>query len=327
MAKYFLGVDIGNSKSHALICDENGLAVGASVNGPGNHESLGKAGFQQVLRTLTSEAMKSAGITANDLTAAGYGVAGFDWSEDEPLMHDVIRSLDFDVPYEVMNDAGPSLLAGSQSGWGVSVTAGTSVNARGRDAQGRQARMTGNGVAFGEIGGGLELVGRAIRDISLAWTMCGPATMLTEIFIQHTRAKDVEDLLAGMVRGRYEIQATAAPLVFQAASAGDAVAQNAVRWLGQGLGELACGMIRQLKMADLAFDVVLSGSIFQGSPVVLESMEAVVHKLAPQANFVHLHAPPVTGAVMLAMEQVGVDFHPLRQNILATGPPILLLQE
>jgi N-acetylglucosamine kinase-like BadF-type ATPase len=280
-----------------------------------------------VLRTLTSAALDSAGITGTDITAAGYGIAGYDWSEDEPLIHEVIQSLNFDAPYEVMNDAGPSLLAGSSNGWGVSVTAGTSVNARGRDAQGRQARMTGNGVAFGEVGGGLELVGRAIRDISTAWTMCGPETMLTEVFIQHTGAKNVEDLLAGIARGRYEIQAAAAPLVFQAANAGDAVAQNAVRWLGHGLGKLACGMIRQLKIADLTFDVVLSGSIFQGSPVILERMQTVVHQLAPQARFVHLHAPPVTGAVMLAMEQAGVDFRPLRPIILTSALPMLTIQE
>jgi hypothetical protein len=56
-------------------------------------------------------------------------------------------------------------------------------------------------------------------------------------------------------------------------------------------------------------------------------MHEVVRQHAPRARFVHLNAPPVTGAVMLAMEQTGVDFLPLRETILASAPPLLLSQE
>jgi N-acetylglucosamine kinase-like BadF-type ATPase len=327
MAQYFLGVDIGNSKSHALLCNESGEAVGIGIEGPGNHESSGKDGFQRVLKAITSAALDSAGLSGSDLTAAGYGIAGYDWSEDESLMHEVIASLGFNVPYEVMNDAGPSLLAGSSNGWGISITAGTSVNGRGRDAHGRQGRMTGNGAFFGEVGGGIELVNRVIKDIAAAWTMRGPETILSEVFVSYVGARNVEDMLAGIARGRYKIRAAAAPLIFKAADAGDEVAQNAVRWIGRGLGDVACGLIRQLHFEQIAFDVVLSGSFFQGSPVILDCMQEDVHQVAPQARFVHLDAPPVTGAVMLAMEQAGVDFRPLRENILATGPSMLLLQK
>ncbi|MBZ0304097.1 MAG: hypothetical protein K8J31_30455, partial [Anaerolineae bacterium] len=104
-----------------------------------------------------------------------------------------------------------------------------------------------------------------------------------------------------------------------AAQAGDAVAIDAIRWIGEGLGDLACGIIRQLGIEQLAFEVVLSGSIYHGSPLILEAMRPIVWELAPQARFVHLAAPPVTGAVMLAMEQAGLDFRPLRDRIIETG--------
>jgi N-acetylglucosamine kinase-like BadF-type ATPase len=326
-AQYFLGVDIGNSKSHALICNETGNAIGVGVDGPGNHESLGKAGFQLVLQSVTYGALDSAGITGEDITGAGFGIAGFDWSEDEPLMHEVIHSLGFKAPYAVMNDAGPGLLAGSSNGLGVSITAGTSVNARGRNAQGWTARISGNGAAFGEVGGGIELVNRVIQAISMAWSLRGPQTILTDLFVKYVGAKNAEDLLAGIARGRYHIHAAAALEVFKAAETGDKVAQDAIRWIGRGLGDLACGIIHQLEIEHIAFDVVLSGSIFQGSPMILECMREEVHKVAPQARFVHLSAPPVTGAVMLAMERVGVDFRPLRETILNTGPPMLLVRK
>src|SRR5690606_35603393 len=143
--------------------------VGAGIGGPGNHEWLGKTGFVQVLDEITAAAVASAGISSDDLTAARYGVAGYDCSEDRPLVCEVIESLPFSVPYEAMNDAGPGLLAGSSNGWGVSVTAGTGVNARGRDPHGRQAVMTSNGFTYGEVGGGSDFVHRAVQDISRAW--------------------------------------------------------------------------------------------------------------------------------------------------------------
>jgi len=41
--KTFLGVDIGSSKSHAIIADERGNVLGFGEGGPGNHEVVGYA--------------------------------------------------------------------------------------------------------------------------------------------------------------------------------------------------------------------------------------------------------------------------------------------
>lgn len=323
MTQYFLGIDIGNTKSHALICTEDGQAIGAGFAGPGNHERLGKDGFSNTLSQVIETAIINSDIERTDISAAGYGIAGYDWSEDLPLMNDVIGSLQFGRPYGLMNDAGIGLLAGSSMGWGVSVAAGTSANARGRDSNGREARMTGNGLLFGEYGGGAELVYRSIQAISRAWSMRGPQTQLSNLFIDHSGAKDIEDFLAGIARDRYHYSAKDAPLVFQAATSGDVVAQNIIKWLAYGLSDLTRGIIRQLNIKDLMFDVVLSGSIYKGSPLILKTMQKDVHELAPHANFVHLIAPPVTGAVMLAMEQIGVDYSAIKDRIIESGEQLL----
>ena len=47
---YFLGIDIGATKSHALIADENGCAVGFGQGGPGNHEVVGYEGLTATLQ-------------------------------------------------------------------------------------------------------------------------------------------------------------------------------------------------------------------------------------------------------------------------------------
>ena len=323
MVLYFLGVDVGNSKSHALICDENGYALGFGVGGSGNHESIGEEAFQDLLHDIIMQAITSADIAKRDLSAAGFGIAGYNWSEDLPMLHRVIDSLGLDIPYGLMNDAGPGLLAGSSNGWGVSVVAGTGANARGRNKLGKLARLTGHGALFGEVGGGSALVRRAIGDISRAWSQRGKPTKLSELFVEQLRTVDVEDLLAGLTRERYTLNADLALIVFQAASEGDEVAIESIRWLGERLGDMACGIIRQLSIEEEEFDVILSGSLFKGSSILQEAISDVVRELAPGARFVYISAPPVTCAVMLAMEQVGVDYVSISQRIIETGESML----
>jgi N-acetylglucosamine kinase-like BadF-type ATPase len=323
MMRYFLGVDVGNTKSHALICDEEGTAVGFGIGGSGNHESIGKEAFQNLLLDIVNQAITSSKISRKDIAAAGFGIAGFDWSEDTPMMREIIDSLGLNAPYRLMNDSGPGLFAGSNNGWGVSVAAGTGVNARGRDRHGKMARMTGHGALFGEVGGGGALVRRAFGDISRAWSMRGKPTKLTELFVAQLGADGVEDLMAGVTRDRYHLHADLALTVFQAASDGDEVAMESIRWLGCGLGDLACGIIRQLGIEDEEFDVVLSGNLYKGSPVIQEAMREVVHQLAPCARFLRVSAPSVTSAVMMAMAEVGVDYAALRPRIIQSGEDMI----
>lgn len=323
MVRYFLGVDIGNTKSHALICDENGYAKGFGIGGPGNHESIGEEAFQKLLHGIILQATTSAGISKLDIAAAGFGIAGYNWSEDLPMLRRVVDTLGLDAPYDLMNDAGPGLFAGSSDGCGVSVVAGTGANARGRNRQGKLARLTGHETLFGEVGGGSALAQRAIGDISRAWSLRGKPTILSELFVEKLGAVDVEEMLAGLTRDRYTLMADLALTVFQAAKDGDEVAMESMRWLGEGLGDMACGIIRQLGIEDEDFTVVLSGNLFKGSPVIQEVFGEVVHELAPSASFIHITAPPVTCAVMLAMEQVGADYVSKRERIIETGESLL----
>ena len=183
--------------------------------------------------------------------------------------------------------------------------------------------MTGHGGLFGEVGGGGALVRRAVGDISKAWSMRGKPTVLTDHFVSQLGAKDVEDMLAGITRDRYHLHADLALIVFKAATDGDEVALDSVRWLGQGLGDLACGIIRQLGIEDEEFDVVLSGNLYKGSPVIQEEMEKEVYHLAPRARFKHVSAPSVTSAVMMAMAEADVDYTALRPRIIETGTEMI----
>lgn len=318
MELYFLGIDVGGTKTHALIADEQGQAVGLGHAGAGNYEVVGWDGLTAALRRATEEALASADVTKSDIAGAGFGIAGYDWpGEREPHLRS-IATLDLSCPFVLENDTMIGLVAGAPKGWGVGVVAGTGCNCWGRDAEGREGRVTGEGGLFAEYGGGGDLVYRAIQSISLAWSLRGPETALTEAFIAQVGAVDVDDLLEGLVLGRYAPSADLAPLVFRVAAEGDPVAIEIIQWAGRELGGLAVGVIRQLGLEAAEVDVVRIGSLFNGSPLLSEAMLATVQAVAPKARLLRLSAPPVVGGVLLGMEQAGLDFRALRGRLLAS---------
>lgn len=315
---YYLGIDIGATKSHALIADQNGRAVGFGQSGPGNHEIVGYHGLAAALQAVTEQALVEAGIDRQQIAGAGFGVAGYDWPSELPPTLEAIATLGLTAPLEVVNDTIIGLVAGAEAGWGVAVIAGTSNNCWGWNAQHRIGRVTGNGGMFGEYAGSGELVQEAVVAVAKAWTQRGPATALSAAFSRLVGASSDADLLEGLSQGWYDIGAAAAPLVFQTAKAGDAVALEVVRWAAQGLASLANGVIRQLQLQDQTFDVVLVGSMYNGGPLLLDPMQAAVHALAPGARFVKLTVPPVVGAVLVGIQAAGLDANMVRPKLISS---------
>ncbi len=318
MTRYFLGVDIGGTKSHALLADEQGRIVGFGEAGPGNHEVVGYQGLRAALQAITSQALEMAGAGKDQVAGAGFGVAGYDWPSELPPTLEAIDALGLTCPMEVVNDTVIGLVAGAEDGWGIALVAGTSNNCWGWDEQHNIGRVIGGGMMFGEHAGSSELVWQAIIAIAREWTRRGPATALTPAFVEHFGAPDAAHLLEGVQLGYFHPGPDLAPLVFQVAEEGDAVARGLIRWAGEELADLAKGVIRQLRFQDLAFDVVLVGSMFNGGPMLTEPMKAGIRQEAPRARFVRLDAPPVLGAVLLGMQQAQLSISALRPNLIET---------
>jgi N-acetylglucosamine kinase-like BadF-type ATPase len=315
--RYFLGADLGATKTHTLIVDETGRALGFGESGPANHESVGYDGMFQSMYDGMEQALRRADLKREDITGAGFGVAGYDWPSEMEATASVIDRLGLSASYKFVNDSVPGLIAGSEEGWGVVVVSGTGSNCRGWDREHkREGRVTGHGVMMGEGAGGSELMHRCMQIVGYSWTKRLPETALAEAIIAHVGANDLEDLLRGYTTYEYHIGAEAARIVFRVAAEGDQAARDLLCWAGTELGEMANAVIRQLGFEELAFDVVMTGSMFDGGPRLIDPMRETIHKLAPQARLVRLRVPPVTGAVLLGMEAGALNITPeIRSNL------------
>lgn len=319
--RYFLGVDSGGTKTHALIADETGQAVGFGVGGPGNWESIGLGGLTSTLQKAVGQALKTANLRIDQIDAAGMGLAGYDWPDQREMILGAIKPVGLKCPVEIVNDATLGIFAGTTHGWGVSVGSGTGCNCRGwsKDRH-TEGRMVGGASQWsGEHAGGYDIVLRAMQAVTFEWGKRGPTTALSPAFLQITGAKDLDDLVEGTYTGKYGFDASMVFKVFEIAAQGDPEALKVIEWAGDELGQMACGVIRQLGLENDPVEVVLIGSLFGGHPLMIQSLCKTVLKVAPAAKIVRLTAPPVVGGVLLAMEQrVGSEAYAQRGTLLAS---------
>ena len=327
MKEYYLGVDVGGTKTHCLIADQDGKAIGFGEAGPGNHEGVGYDGLFQALKISSDLAIKQAGISTGEIAGGGFGIAGYDWpSERQPTL-DVISKLNLKAKIDAVNDAVVGMLAGASRGWGVGVDAGTGDNVYGVNPTGQIAHMTGCGEFFGEYGGSGSVVMRAVQMISYQWSGRGTETLLSKAFIDLAGAKDLDDLLEGLSQGTYSIWSEAAPVVFKVANDGDKVARDVIAWVARELAESAVAVIRRLNMEKCDFEVVMIGSMFNGGEVFIAPFKTRILQNASRAEFVKLTIPPVVGGVLLGMKCAGKNPLSVRENLIQSTSSILVKKQ
>jgi len=321
--KCYLGIDIGSSKTHAIIADESGRCVGFGKSSGGNPQTVGYDRLQHVLIESFEQAMQMSAVDPARIAGAGFGVAGYDFPSDREAHLNTISALGLSCPLEVVNDGVPGLLAGATRGVGVNVTAGSGVNCRGRGRDGREGRIVGNGSEFGEHGGAFEIVQRGLHMVNYAWIKRIPPTALTPIYLRAAGAKDELDLMEIVSNGKYDLDPFLAVEVVEAAWAGDPAAVEVIRWAGEELGWLAVSVARQIGMENEAVEIIQSGSIFDAGEILTKPMCEVVLRHCPRARISRLDGPPVVGAVLLGMEQAGFDGYSVRGYLVKTAKELI----
>jgi N-acetylglucosamine kinase-like BadF-type ATPase len=237
-----------------------------------------------------------------------YGLAGADTAADTRRLHTAIEAEDLAATSMIVNDAFIPIRAGTDRTWGVALICGSGVNAAGIAPDGRTARLTALGDISGDWGGGGDMALAAIGAVARAWDGRGPATALTERVLARFGMASYEALLEAIYTGEIPRQRIReiAPLIFEAALAGDAVAQEIIVRTGTEIGHAAGSLLRRLDMHRGPCEVVTGGSIFKGvGPLLLDAANLSLHRLAPLARFTRATVEPVVGALLLAIELHG----------------------
>ena len=302
-----LGVDGGGRKTLAVVADADGSLLGMGEAGASNWEVVGVEGAAAAIATASDQALAAANLGRADVEGAVFGLAGLDWPADQERMEPAVEALGFGGPHRLVNDAFVALRAGCPQPWGVVVISGTGSIVAGRDPAGKEYRTLGLGRFFGDFGSEFDVTELAVSAVADAYTGRGPSTMLTELLCTRTGVDGVEEFLERISRDNTHLRspdvANMAPLVLQATEAGDLVARQVLERIGAELGATAGHVVNRLGMHDLELLVVLAGGLFRTpNRYLLDQLELGVRRTAVHASLSILDAPPVVGAVLMALE-------------------------
>jgi N-acetylglucosamine kinase-like BadF-type ATPase len=158
--------------------------------------------------------------------------------------------------------------------------------------------------------------------IARAWDGRGPATLLTDLVLPELGVPDGGALIAGL--HAREIRSgrllALAPLVFVAADRADPVAVDLVRRAGEEAGIMAVTLLRRLDLLESTADVVLGGSLFRSeNELLLTAIADRVGEAAPDAQIILPEMEPAAGAVLGALEKLGIPHDPAVRMRLVEG--------
>jgi len=302
---HVLAVDGGNTKTLAAVAGPDGRTRGAGKAGRSDiYNAPTPADAIEEIAVAAEAALQRAGVTAADVGAATFSLAGADWPEDFTLLAGSLHTrLALPAPPLIVNDAIGALRAGSPDWTGVSVVSGTYNAVGARHADGRVFH-----VGFWPDGaGGRDLARAGLRAVYHAALGMGPATELTARALALYGAPDAMGLLHLFTKrgGLPEPEVDRlAPVLLDTADDGDPVAQAIVAEKGRILGRQGRACAGQLGLELAGARIVLAGGVF-GHPTD-RLADATMAEL-PGAVAVRHPAPPIAGALLLALDRLGVQ--------------------
>ena len=308
MSGYLIGVDGGNTKTDYFLFDTEGRKVDALRAGTCSHEKLPDrfAGTKRVLHGLLRDFLSRNDLSADDITAACFGMAGVDVPRQKRTLEEIVA--DFGFPrFVVANDGYLGIKAGTRSGAGVCSISGTATVAVGIGSDGTMLQVGGIGMVSGDNGGGKYLSAQAIQAVYNEAFRFGPATSLSADLFSLFGVREVPDLPVAIIE-KYELRqvdpAEVVKLLFKHALMGDGVAGGILRKSGRSMARSVAGCVARLDLPE-PVEIVLAGSVWAkaGSPHLFDAFHDCLEELAPRPRAYRvLQIPPATGAVLWAME-------------------------
>lgn len=304
--KYYLGIDGGGTKTAYLLADENGSFLSQLETEGCSYSELGAEKMIERLMAGTERCLQKAGISFNELSAAGIGLPGLGEHQDMDVR--IVGTLE-------ERFAGSSICCVNdvEVGWagslgmepGIHLVSGTGSIAFGKNKAGESKRSGGWSAFFGDEGSCCWLGRRTMELFSKQADGRIPAGPLYHIVRERFQLKQDMDFIASMEAEYIPVRSKTASLqklLLAAAKQGDESAKSLYREAAEELGMMAESIAAEIFPDGKAL-VSYSGGLFHGKEFVLPVLEK---KIAGwKGRLAEPLFSPVQGAVLLGAAQDG----------------------
>ncbi len=297
----YIGLDAGGTTTRLLARAQPGGAEVRLEGAGANPARLGLEAAARRLADLVQQTLRQARAerpgTHVPIAALCAGVAGAG-SEQQALADALRRQLKGDAPEHLcgVHDATIALQAAFGAGSGLILIAGTGSVAYARAEDGALHRTGGWGYLLGDEGSGFALGRLGLQAVAHVLDG-GPPTCLQALFAERFDLAAREAILHQVYHAQWPLQ-DAAPLVLEAADAGDAVAARILREQTGALARQAAWAATQC--ASVAPRCALFGGL-TGSPVYVGVLRRALGRTLPTWPVEVAATPPVAGALRLAL--------------------------
>jgi N-acetylglucosamine kinase-like BadF-type ATPase len=275
---YFLGADAGGTKTAFLLIDETGSVAATYRVGTGSFFNLGSAGIAKLIREGADAVCEAAGISKDELTAAGLGFPGYGEKPGSEAEID-------EACAEALYPANVSCACDSYVAWagslammpGINIIAGTGANCYGVNERGDTARSSGWGARCDE--GSCGWIGaRVIQLFTKQSDGRLPRTALYEIFRSHFNIENDTYFIHRLNEIAADATETAKLqlLLESAYDAGDSVAAAVYN---EAAAELACAIHAvavKLGWESKRYTASHSGGLFKAGEKIIRPLAEVV---------------------------------------------------
>jgi N-acetylglucosamine kinase-like BadF-type ATPase len=316
---WILGVDGGGTKTVAWLAEATGPSgadprsvrpMAQGTAGASNPQSVGWDTALANLDAAIDAAIDSVRSTATPggksgpVAAAVLALAGSDRDENRQRLLDWAQRRGLAQRLALAHDGQAVLAAGSPDYCGVALIAGTGSLAFGRDRSGRTARAGGWGFLLSDEGSGYAIAVAGLRAAAQAFDGHGDETRLGEHFAQALGADGFEQLVLRVYERADDRAAIAAlaPVVWNAATAGDAVAWRLLTHAARQWLDMIRSVADKLRMAGKPFPLALSGGVLVGNRVTCGLLADAIEKHDLSCTSITVVDAPVAGAVQLAQQ-------------------------
>ncbi|XEC92944.1 N-acetylglucosamine kinase [Paenibacillus tarimensis] len=308
-----VGVDGGGSKTHAAVVDETGKLLGRGASGCGNHQVEGIDPALNNIREAARIALQEAELQPDAVDFVMYGLAGADREKDFELLRPALANLSFSN-WDVVCDTMEGLRTGSRENVGVVLVCGSGTNAAGRNQEGETVQTGGLGYLYGDAAGGGTMAIETFRAAVRSWELREIPSLLTTLVPQYFGHATMESLWNDCLdRDMYTMPRDLTLVLHEAAKLRDELAIRLLKDTGRELGLAANSVIRRLNgFEGMTIPVVLVGSVLQQgrNPQLLQALNDTIAAAGHHFTLVIPEMLPVYGAVMLAMDRLGIPVTP-----------------